>query len=85
MLNRFCIRSCLPPCGGYITTLKIVNDYRRKIIDNLVTKVFVGDDYITTHFTLGNAAAVESVRLEETKKALEHIYSVQTQSPLARQ
>ena len=59
-------------------------DYQRKIIDNLVTKVFVGDGYITAHFRLGNAAEVENVRLEEIKTAFEHIFSVQTLSPLAQ-
>ena len=59
-------------------------DYQRKIIDNLVTKVFVGDGYITAHFRLGNAAEVENVRLEEMKTALEHIFGVQTLSPLAQ-
>ena len=61
-------------------------DYQKKLIDNLVVKVFVGDGYITAHIKLGNATEVADIRLEEVKKALEHIFnSVQTLSPLARQ
>ena len=59
-------------------------DYQKKLIDNLVVKVFVGDGYITAHIKLGNATEVADIRLEEVKKALEHIFnSVQTLSPLA--
>ena len=60
-------------------------DYQKKLIDNLVVKVFVGDGYITAHIKLGNATEVADIRLEEVKKALEHIFnSVQTLSPLAQ-
>ena len=55
------------------------------MIDNLVVKVFVGDGYITAHIKLGNATEVADIRLEEVKKALEHIFNcVQTLSPLAQ-
>ena len=47
--------------------------------------VFVSDGYMTAHIKLGNATEVADIRLEEVKKALEHIFnSVQTLSPLAR-
>lgn len=59
-------------------------DFRRKIIDNLATKIFVGDGFITVHFNIGNGTKIEEVRLEEIKTALEHIFSVQTLSPLAQ-
>ena len=60
-------------------------DYQKKLIDNLVVKVFVGDGYITAHIKLGNATEVADIRLEEVKKALEHIFNcVQTLSPLAQ-
>lgn len=60
-------------------------DYQKKLIDNLVVKVFVGDGYITAHIKLGNATEVADIRLEEVKKALEHIFnSVQTLSLLAQ-
>ena len=58
-------------------------DYQKKLIDNLVVKVFVSDGYMTAHIKLGNATEVADIRLEEVKKALEHLFtSVQTLSPL---
>ena len=60
-------------------------DYQKKLIDNLVVKVFVGDGYITAHIKPGNATEVADIRLEEVKKAFEHIFNcVQTLSPLAQ-
>ncbi len=60
-------------------------DYQKKLIDNLVVKVFVDDGYATVHIKLGNATEVADIRLKEVKKALEHLFnSVQTLSPLAR-
>lgn len=60
-------------------------DYQKKLIDNLVVKVFVSDGYMTAHIKLGNATEVADIRLEEVKKALEHLFtSVQTLSPLAQ-
>ena len=60
-------------------------DYQKKLIDNLVVKVFVDDGYATVHIKLGNATEVADIRLKEVKIALEHLFtSVQTQSPLAR-
>ncbi len=60
-------------------------EFQQKIIDNLVSKVFVGDGYISVHFKIGNATEVEDIRYEEIKTAFEHIFGVQTLSPLARQ
>lgn len=59
-------------------------EYQKELIDNLVVKVFVGDGYVSTHIRLGNATEVADIRLEEVKKALEHIFGVQTLSPLAQ-
>ena len=60
-------------------------DYQKKLIDNLVVKVFVDDGYATVHIKLGNATEVADIRLKEVKIALEHLFtSVQTQSPLAQ-
>lgn len=42
-------------------------DYQRKIIDNLVIKVFVGDGFLSAHLRIGNATEVEDIRLEEVK------------------
>ena len=60
-------------------------DYQKKLIDNLVVKVFVDDGYATVHSKLGNASEVADIRLKKVKIALEHLFnSVQTQSPLAQ-
>ncbi len=59
-------------------------DYQQKIIDNLVIKVFVGDNFLSAHLKIGNATEVEGIRLADVKKALEHIFCVQTLSPLAQ-
>lgn len=62
-------------------------DYQRKIIDNLVYKVFVDDDNITPFLTIGNGDDVANVRLSELKKVLSKLFGtrVQTQLPPARQ
>ncbi len=59
-------------------------EYQRKIIDNLVVKVLVGDGDTVVYINLSNTKEIENVRLEEMKIALEHIFGVQTLSPLAR-
>ncbi len=60
-------------------------DYQKKLIDNVVTKVFVGDGFTIVHMNIANASDVEEIRLAEIKKAFEHLFNVQTLSPLARQ
>lgn len=62
-------------------------DYQRKIIDNLVYKVFVDDDNVTPFLTIGNGDDVANVRLSELKKVLGNLFGgrVQTQLPPARQ
>lgn len=62
-------------------------DYQRKLIDNLVYKVFVDDDNITPFLTIGNGDDVANVRLSELKEVLDNLFggSVQTQLPPARQ
>ena len=61
-------------------------DYQRKIIDNLVYKVFVDDDNITPFLTIGNGDDVANVRLSELKEVLGKLFGarVQTQLPPAR-
>ena len=62
-------------------------EHQKQIIDNLVYKVFVADDYINPLLTIGNGKEIENVRLSEVKEVLDKLYgaSVQTQLPLARQ
>ena len=62
-------------------------EHQKQIIDNLVYKVFVADDYINPFLTIGNGKEIEDVRLSETKKVISNIFSgasVQTQLPPAR-
>ena len=59
-------------------------EYQRKIIDNLVVKVLVDDGDTVVYINLSNTKEIENVRLEEMKTALEHIFGVQTLSPLAQ-
>ncbi len=59
-------------------------DYQKKLIDNVVTKVFVGDGFTIVHMNIANASDVEEIRLAEIKKAFEHLFNVQTLSPLAQ-
>ena len=59
-------------------------DYQKKLIDNVVTKVFVGDGFTIVHMNLANASDVEEIRLAKIKTALEHIFSVQALSRLAQ-
>ena len=62
-------------------------DYQKQLIDNLVYKVFIDDDYINPLLTIGNGKEIENVRLSEVKEVLDKLYgaSVQTQLPLAHQ
>ena len=62
-------------------------EYQRKVIDNLVYKVFVADDHITPLLTLGNGEDVADVRLAEVQEIVGNIFGkgVQTQLPPARQ
>lgn len=61
-------------------------EHQKQIMDNLVYKVFVADDYINPLLTIGNGKEIENVRLSEVKEVLDKLYgaSVQTQLPLAR-
>lgn len=61
-------------------------EYQKQIIDNLVYKVFVADDYISPLLVLTSGKEIEDVRLSEVKDVLEKLFgkSVQSQIPLAR-
>ena len=43
-------------------------EYQRKIIDNLVVKVLVGDGDTVVYINLSNTKEIENVRLEETER-----------------
>lgn len=61
-------------------------EYRKKIIDNLVSQVYVSDDHTVVYFNIrgGNNVETEKVSLEETNKALNTLNGVQTQLPPPR-
>lgn len=60
-------------------------DYQQKIIDNLVSQVFVSDDKTIVYFNIKGGKKVETVSLEDTTTAISSTSGVQTQSPLPRQ
>ncbi|MCM1440131.1 MAG: recombinase family protein [Roseburia sp.] len=61
-------------------------DYQKKIIDNLVSQVFVSDDDTVVYFNIrgGRNVEVENISLEDTQNAVNNIKGVQSQLPLAR-
>lgn len=44
--------------------------YQKKLIDNLVYKVFVYDDHIITYLTFGNDKEIKEISLADTDKAI---------------
>ena len=62
-------------------------EHQKKIIDNLVYKVFVADSYITPLLLLTSGKEIEDVRLSEVNEVVSDIFGgvgVQTQLPPAR-
>ena len=64
-----------------------INDFefKRRLIDNLVYKVYVSDDNTYIYFNIKGSNNIEEITLEDTKTALKNSKKVQTQSDLARQ
>lgn len=63
-----------------------INDFefKRRLIDNLVYKVYVSDDNTYIYFNIKGGNNIEEITLEDTKTALKKSKKVQTQSDLAR-
>lgn len=63
-----------------------INDFefKRRLIDNLVYKVYVSDDNTYIYFNIKGSNNIEEITLEDTKTALKNSKKVQTQSDLAR-
>ena len=59
-------------------------DYQKKLIDNLVSQVFVSDDNTIVYFNINGGKSTETVTFEEVKDSLKEELGVQTQSPLSR-
>lgn len=45
-------------------------DYQKKIIDNLVSQVFVSDDDTVVYFNIRGGKSIETVSVEETQAAI---------------
>ena len=64
-----------------------VNDleFRRRLIDNLVYKVYVSDDNTYIYFNIKGGKEIEEITFEDTIAALKEANRVQTQRDPARQ
>ena len=60
-------------------------DYQKKLIDNLVSQVFVSDDNTIVYFNISGGKSVETIGFKDIFGSETSIKSVQTQLPLARQ
>ena len=63
-----------------------INDFefKRRLIDNLVYKVYASDDNTYIYFNIKGGNNIEEITLEDTKIALKNSKKVQTQSDIAR-
>ena len=63
-----------------------VNDleFRRRLIDNLVYKVYVSDDNTYIYFNIKGGKEIEEITFEDTITALETVKGVQTRSDPSR-
>ena len=61
--------------------------YQKKIIDNLVSQVYISDDNAVVYFNIrgGKNVDVENVPLKDTQNAVNSLKKVQTQLPPSRQ
>lgn len=64
-----------------------VNDleFRRRLIDNMVYKVYVSDDNTYIYFNIKGGKEIEEITFEDTIVALETVMGVQTRSDPSRQ
>lgn len=63
-----------------------VNDieFRRRLIDNLVYKVYVSDNNTYIYFNIKSGNNIEEITLKDTKNALDNVIGVQTRRDPAR-
>lgn len=59
-------------------------EFRRRLIDNLVYKVYVSDDYTTIYFNIKGGSRINEITLEDTKAAIDNAERVLTQRDPAR-
>ena len=60
-------------------------EFRRRLIDNLVYKVYISDDNTYIYFNIKGGKGIEEITFEDTKSALDKENRVQTQSDSLRQ
>ena len=60
-------------------------EYQRQIIDHLVHRVYVKDDYTIIYFNISGGENIEIARLDDANNAILNMSEVQTQSPLLHQ
>ncbi|MBE5737382.1 MAG: recombinase family protein [Clostridiales bacterium] len=60
-------------------------DYQQKIIDNLVSQVYVRDDNTVVYLNIKGGKTIDLLDFDDTNEVLENTKSVRMQSPLARQ
>ena len=60
-------------------------DYQRKIIDNLVSQVFVSDDDTIVYLSIKGGKNIETITFKDFTESKNSLKSVPTQLPLARQ
>ena len=60
-------------------------EFRRRLIDNLVYKVYVSDDYTTIYFNIKGGSRINEITLEDTKVAIDNAERVLTQRDPAAQ
>ena len=60
-------------------------EYQKKLIDNLVSQVFVSDDNTLVYFNISGGRSTETVTYDEVQSSLSNLRGVQTQLPPARQ
>ncbi len=60
-------------------------EFRRRLIDNLVYKVYVSDDYTTIYFNIKGGSRINEITLEDTKVAIDNAERVLTDLQPCRQ
>lgn len=60
-------------------------DYQKKIIDNLVSQVYVSDDDTVVYFNIKGGKTVDLLEIEDTKEVMNNAKNIRMQSPPSRQ
>ena len=60
-------------------------EYQRKIIDNLVSQVYINDTDTLVYLNIKGGKTIDLLVIEDTKEAIEQGNSFRMQTPLSRQ